>query len=260
MTTRKKADSEPQQTETPISFEERMAAVLQDVGKVQRDSQNKYAKYSYASADAVFAHVRPVLARHKLPLAFEIGDLKTITHRKAEFLILPVSVWFEGEKSETVATFPVPLNTAGTKGVRLDPQAMQSAVTFALKYFLRTRLLLDTGDRDADQDDKQEVEPPSEAPEPDAQISIDANGMFDLHGGTREDWEMNPTRERQINLFKACQKHLKAHSGDESELFVLTHCDFLMAVLPQKGRAQLGRLVQIGENLTEQKHAEFVGD
>ena len=46
--------------ERPIA--ERIAAVMAEVGRVERDARNAHANYDYASADAVYDAVRPLLA------------------------------------------------------------------------------------------------------------------------------------------------------------------------------------------------------
>ena len=129
----------------------RVAAAMAEVpDPIPRDSRNQYASYDYASADAVFRAVRPVLAKHGLSVrqqeqSFELLDREKSTQVKVQYAI-------SFECPEGCGTPDVRTQTDQMKGA----QTLQAVATYALKYWLRSRLLLNTGDPDTDAEPKAE--------------------------------------------------------------------------------------------------------
>ena len=150
-----------------LSLNDRVAAAMAEITKIDFDSQNSYDKYKFASADAVYAHVRPILAKHLITLRHEVAGLDSIEvtgkgGQAQTVRLLNVRVWFEGD----VKPPPVPIPLA-----RFAPQAIQAAITYATKYFLRGRLLLETGEPDLDAE-ATESNAPEATPEPEPEAPI----------------------------------------------------------------------------------------
>lgn len=49
-----------------LDVRKRVAAAMAEIEHISFDATNHFAKYKYASTDAVFAHIRPILAKHEL--------------------------------------------------------------------------------------------------------------------------------------------------------------------------------------------------
>ena len=147
----------------------KITAVVADTKSIPRDGNNKFAGYKYATVDQVFESVRGSMSKHGLALDYQLMGLEEITHRNVGFLVLNVGVKFRGD--DEYVTHPVPLNTAAKGGVRLDAQGIQAAISYALKYFLRSTLMLNTGDADLDAEAGQVVDPKDAPPPPKQQQS-----------------------------------------------------------------------------------------
>jgi len=133
-------------------------------GEVPKDLTNSYADYEYASADAIYRHARrSLLAGGLLPFQQELSKTwherqqggKTVRWLEVEYglALTPGGVAVEVRKLEKV-TVVVQITGA---------QSMGAARTYALKYWLRGKLLLSTGDQAEDLDAS---EPTPLAPKP----------------------------------------------------------------------------------------------
>ena len=112
-------------------------------GKVSYTGKNnKKIEYDYATIDDVYLEVREKLAAANVALMHTCGDLTTFEYDKRHYLILDVFVWTADDKSDN-CHYPMPLEM-------VSHQAVQAAVSMAIKYFLRGRQCLATGEPDAD--------------------------------------------------------------------------------------------------------------
>lgn len=101
--------------------------------------------YAYASADDVYDSVRKILAKNRLApqqdeLECQIERVEGKDGKMVAYLRLRYSIGFIGER---------PVN----RSIMLQyngPQSFQAAATYVLKYWLRGRLLLSTGEGDLD--------------------------------------------------------------------------------------------------------------
>ena len=130
-------------------------AMFKMSGTVKKDAQNPYHKYMYASADAVYAAVREDIAQQGLAPWQDEVSLETLpVGNDKENKALWVKVKYEmaltpnGEKPKEPGEH-VTIFAAIT-----DPQSMGAVRTYALKYWLRGKLLISTGEGDLDTNEK----------------------------------------------------------------------------------------------------------
>ncbi len=120
----------------------RVSAAMADLARVPRNGRNDFAKYNYATADDVFDAVRPVLARHNLEVRMTEAESEVITYGEGKeqkrAIRLKYEIGFAGTQPETRTMFVM----------LRDAQSLQAAATYTLKYWLRTKLLLSTGETD----------------------------------------------------------------------------------------------------------------
>ena len=243
---------------------EKVVAVMQEVKSIQKKGKNTYAKYDYATADDVFDAVRPIMAKHGLSIKYKIKKERTCTHRKVEFLILPVKMKFAGESG--YVTHPVPLNTSGGSGVRLDAQMLQAAITYAEKYFLRARLLLAVGGIDLDEAaPKAEAAPakkqtrkkaaPKQPPQEDRRddIKVDNDfGVMQVNGVNLKDVE--PDRETAVALWKYVEGIIRFEETDDAEALIEANFTEIVRIIPAGGLVQLAKAMDakgIGKDLPD---------
>ena len=211
-----------------MSIQEKVSAVMAEIKKIPHDSENRWAGYRYASADAVYLALRPIMAKHGLAVRHTCSEPVPLSHRDAEFLILPVSVGWEGD--EYTAHHYVPLNTAGKKGVTLSAQDMQAAITYAVKYFLRTRLLLDTGEPDADDSVRQDVVP---NPEPAAFPRLQGKTIAMSDGSGVAETVQAGGRKAAAALFTFVKSIIA--TNDERDEIVAINLPLIKACIPAAG-------------------------
>ena len=221
-------------TTIPESIQTAIAKVMADAKAMKHDSTNKFAGYTYASADTVFEQIRPIMAKHGLAVETQIEGMRNFAHRGIDFAILDVGVRFVGEPQFCV--HPVPLNTGSQKGVRMDAQLLQAAITYAIKYFLRGRLLLSTGDIDADTGEIQvakdgAVKGTQRAPAKKASHAHVAGGEIFVDGYQLKDMR-NPTKAQQRTLYVFLDKE------GTQEVFDAQRKD-IERIIPEAGFAKL---------------------
>ena len=138
---------------------EKVCKAMARVGAVPKRAENRHSNYKYATADDVYDSVRKILA--------EVGLVPRITQTSCEikhtgegkdrktWLNLVFDLWFMGETVHDQKTIMLQF---------LGPQSFQAASTYSLKYWLRDRLLLSTGEGDLD--NYQADTPPGESQAP----------------------------------------------------------------------------------------------
>ena len=113
-------------------------------GKISYTGKNnKKTEYDYATVDDVYLEVREKLAAANVALMHTCGDFHLSSMTQKHYLVLDVYVWTAGDKSDSVSLLPMPLE-------KVSHQAVQAVVSMAIKYFLRGRQCLATGELDAD--------------------------------------------------------------------------------------------------------------
>ena len=131
------------QTERRQLAGEAVAKAMGEIKEVEKDSYNKFQKYDYASADSVFRACREAISKAGICITMKqiackyekIGDGDKI------YINTVFAMSCENGYNEEQIHMLVPF---------LGPQSVQAARTYALKYYLRTKFLLPTGERDAD--------------------------------------------------------------------------------------------------------------
>ena len=123
--------------------------VLPEIETVQKNGKisymgknNKKTEYDYATVDDVYLEVREKLAAANVALMHTCGDLSIFEYDQKHYLVLDVYVWTADDKSDQ-CHYPMPLE-------KVSHQAVQAVVSMAIKYFLRGRQCLATGELDAD--------------------------------------------------------------------------------------------------------------
>lgn len=121
---------------------------------IEQDAENTFAGYPYSSADAVYAAVRVAIAEQGLaPWMQEIEkEFREGKNDRGKRVL-----W--GEFCFEIALTPGGRRPEEGQGERITiispitgPQSMAAIRTYALKYWLRGKLLLETGEGDLDHD------------------------------------------------------------------------------------------------------------
>ena len=127
-------------------------AMLAMEGMVKHDRENNSVSsdsYSYASADAVYLHIRDALAKEGLfPWQSEIESKVVEGKKGSTYPWLTVTYEIGLAYDENKRPEAVEIITA--MALLRNAQALQAVRTFALKYYLKGKLLLGTGEKDTD--------------------------------------------------------------------------------------------------------------
>ena len=240
-------------TEPTTNFhDQRIAGVMGEIAKIGRDAKNHHSGYNYASADAVYDALRPILAKHGVNVEHRVKGLKVATVRDVDFLCVKTWVRLRSQSGFDFhwSKYEIPVNIQGKVGVRFDPQGVQAAVTYAVKYFLRSRLLLNTGEPDADANAPQEASRPAKsrpsatrrpAAKPEAKeaspFTVDANSL-----GTPEFRAY--IKDGGTDAAKATYRFILRNRKDpEARKAIVENLEVISAALPPAGQAGLGQIV-----------------
>ena len=225
------------------SINDRVAAVMSEIKKIPKNGRNQHSRYDYATADDVYATIRPILARHQLTIKHETSApvvQEAVGGKKACFI--PIRVWFDGEAIPSTHTY-IPLLFA-------TPQGVQAAVTYGVKYWLRGRLLIDTGEEDAD---AQSTDEPATEPAPTrlvvpsnvSPIQCDADGKIELRGGG-DVMQQQTDKELLRAVYSAAVYELDANNPQ----FVAINMP-IMRALPKSGREAIAKRLEGNEALAQ---------
>lgn len=179
------------------------------VSKVEYDLDNKFGKYRYASADAVYQHVRKAISEAGLSIWQDEVDFQLFER--------------EGGKHGVRATYDFGFSANGEKpdsverrtqlGYFEGPQSVGALATYAEKYWLRGKLLLATGEKD--NDEAMQDQAPGEQPaKDDNPVSIEFNGetlKYEITGGSVD-------RDRHLALYRALEVDFAKKERTEDEL------------------------------------------
>ncbi len=130
---------------------------------VPKDQRNAFAGYDYASADAIYAHVRPaLLAAGYLPYQTEVAFEMIDRNGKAW-----VQVTYEMALRKADGSYQDDPERVTVLVQVTGAQSMAAVRTYAMKYWLRGKVLLATGDMSEDIDAEPKAAPgPGPGPRP----------------------------------------------------------------------------------------------
>ena len=226
----------PTQAEIDAAIAARVAAAMAEVpDPIPRDSTNAFAKYDYASADAVFRAVRPVLAKHGLSVRQQEQSFELLEREKSTQVKITYAISFES--ADGCGTPDVRTQTDQMKGA----QTLQAVATYALKYWLRSRLLLNTGDPDTDAEPKAEpttqtaAKPKPRARKPPVQLKWRTNedgvAICENRGDTGDG-------DYRRSLYRYLMEQIKALPVAGVDLFMDAN-ELQLSLLPEQAREQL---------------------
>ena len=121
----------------------------------EKDALNAFHKYKYASADSVYAAVREDIAQQGLAPWQDELSLETFTateNDKGKGSPLGGGDVRDGVDPERGEADRDPASASRSSRTSPDPQSMGAIRTYALKYWLRGKLLISTGEGDLDAD------------------------------------------------------------------------------------------------------------
>ena len=122
--------------------------ILDTAGTIEKDERNDFAEYDYASADAIYSHVREQIANKGYSVWMnEISFDVLEGEKKKQWLKVSYEIGLTADggrpDDKELERITILAQYAGV-------QTCQAVRTYALKYFLRGRFLLPTGEKDAD--------------------------------------------------------------------------------------------------------------
>jgi len=133
----------------------KMIAIMSDVTYIQKDKQNDFHKYKYASEEAIKKAVQKELIKNKVlffvPDTKIIARAKSVNERGKETTLTTLEVKYEFIDAETGAKI-----TGTYHGEGQDPldKGVYKALTGALKYIITSHFLIPTGaDPENDEDE-----------------------------------------------------------------------------------------------------------
>jgi len=127
---------------------QRINAIMQEIGYIQKDKKNSFMKFNYVSHDAVVSAMRPYWTKHGITVVFDVADhsVRDIQDEKGNNKGLMTSVVAE-------VTFinvdnpedKIVVHTIG-QGIDKNDLGPGKAMSYAYKYALLKTFALETGD------------------------------------------------------------------------------------------------------------------
>jgi len=129
---------------------QRINAIMQEIGYVQKDKKNSFMNFRYVSHDAVTASLRPFLINHGVVVTCDIinSDVKEITTGKGEKTDKAYMTAVTAQVSFINMDNPedkIVVHSIG-QGIDKNDLGPGKAVSYAYKYALLKTLALETGD------------------------------------------------------------------------------------------------------------------
>jgi hypothetical protein len=124
----------------------KMAKVIGELSTFDKDKENKFHNYWYASAEKVFLTIGRLLAKHGIAHFISVREI--IKNEKGHML-----VWYEITLADTetgeslTSAWAGEAQTLTSKGA-VDDKAINKCATTALKYFLLSTFVISTGDNE----------------------------------------------------------------------------------------------------------------
>ena len=124
-----------------------IAAAMGQVQKVGKDGRNTHDGYNFASIDDFLALVNPICAANGLVVTMQEGAIEDFLRKGKYGENAWMRVTWEFTVWHSSGQFLPPVNRT-VEVLRNGAQAYGSAQSYALKQFLRSLLLIPTGDKD----------------------------------------------------------------------------------------------------------------
>ena len=126
---------------------QRLNAIMQEIGYVQKDKQNSFMKFKYVSHDAVTASLRPFFVKNGVVVTCDIvqQDVKEITTGKADKAYMTAVTAQVSFINMDNPDDRVIVHSIG-QGIDKNDLGPGKAVSYAYKYALLKTLALETGD------------------------------------------------------------------------------------------------------------------
>ena len=126
---------------------QRLNAIMQEIGYVQKDKQNSFMKFKYVSHDAVTSAIRPFFVTHGVVVTCDIvqQDVKEITTGKADKAYMTAVTAQVSFINMDNPDDRVIVHSIG-QGIDKNDLGPGKAVSYAYKYALLKTLALETGD------------------------------------------------------------------------------------------------------------------
>ncbi len=220
-----------------------IAAAMAELTRIERDSENKHAGYRYASADAVFDSLRPLLAKHGLIIhcsetAFQVEE------RNGKFWATARYELKLGDSAPEART---------VYGWLTGPQTAGALATYAVKYWLRTKLLLNTGEPDADAEPKRapraDARPkPGEKPKPATELQLARIRWYANSSRLKERTRNHLLARLEVNSIAAAAAG-KMIADLEKNIGVLVHSRQREDLMQLHGKAEKAGAAGLAERL-----------
>ena len=218
-------------------------AILDMPGSIAKDRDNKFAKYDYTSADMMYVNLRSHLARHGLAVwqdevESDIVDRGSQNNGKRdlwvkaryEMALTPNGHRPTAEQGVERVTVMAPASSA---------QSFAAIRTYALKYWLRGKCLIATGEFDEDVDSAPEAPPPAETV-PDK--PIDGRWNYDENTGMLIATGFFGGPDNKLRaFFRELVLRMSPDTAPETALFVYESNDTMIKKLPESGQEQINQ-------------------
>ena len=218
-------------------------------GTVKKDAKNEFHEYEYASADAVYAEVRAHLAQQGLaPWQDELSLETFTTENNKGKKVLWVEVTYEMALTPNGGKLQEPGERVTIFAEVTGPQSMGAIRTYALKYWLRGKLLISTGEGDLDQGEKEA--PRGERQQRRSTQQKPANrtrNQTQPSGRPREAAEPVPAEDADIAHWQIDEETLKYQLVGEFPDDLTTHRELLRVLRAEFSKNNNTRFVKICE-------------
>lgn len=139
-----------------------VAAVMNEVPKLEKGEKNSHGNYNFASIDDFLEAVRPLCAKHGLIItqdeeSFEMTEGRDKYDKPVSWLVMRFRFTLAHSSGETWAHRPARTIMVNAS---MGSQAFGAAQSYALKQFERSLFQIATGEKDADADSH----PPADLP------------------------------------------------------------------------------------------------
>ena len=215
---------------------------------VKRDQRNEYAKYDYASADAIYSHVREAIADQGLRVYQNEIESETMqVTGKNGSITQWVKVQYELAliRDQVMDTRESALLERVTVMAQVTGAQTFAAIrTYALKYWLRGLFLLDTGDVREDIDSLEANAPTDVKPKAKPKAKA-TEGVWQFNTSDKtfaKVGDFENSRASSASLFLCIQKELKKRPPGSERKELWEAVGTLAELIPEAGVKQLTAL------------------
>ncbi|MEU1221259.1 ERF family protein [Streptomyces microflavus] len=139
------------ETETPLSVDEAMIAVMREIDPVGKNGRNTKMNYRFQAYDDIVAEIAPRMAKYGLRMLPEVIDQKHFTRGSGDNVnvaILTIRYVIRGARGDVLDT---PIVVVG-EGADVADKASNKAMTAAKKYAYKQAFDISDGQDDGDHD------------------------------------------------------------------------------------------------------------